>query len=280
MEFIEKLINAEWTIWFIILGIIFFLLWLFAGGGDYKFIGLSPMKIGVDSSKYIDRSAYDIIENGNYNAETIMGVDITPSNITNINQTDEPNITNITNTNQETLADICRLDPNSNFCVDPSVTLIDKPRKNTNCSIGERICREVMEDIYQKPFPCVRPGFLKNPETNRNLELDCYNEELKIAVEYNGIQHYKWPNFTGHTKEAFIKQLRRDKYKIETCNHQGVYLINVPYNIAHNDIKAFLEYNLPENQELRSANTNNILDSYDDVLAMYDPNPTYCSYDD
>jgi hypothetical protein len=35
-------------------------------------------------------------------------------------------------------------------------------------------------------FKSVRPGWLENPLTGRNLELDCYNEYLKLALEYNG----------------------------------------------------------------------------------------------
>src|SRR5690348_6310742 len=83
------------------------------------------------------------------------------------------------------------------------------------CSKGEKECRRVLEEIYGKSFTKVRPKWLKNPETGRNLELDCYNEELKIAVEYNGEQHYKWPNFTKQSQEDFIQQVRRDKYKKE-----------------------------------------------------------------
>ena len=50
-------------------------------------------------------------------------------------------------------------------------------------SRGERKCKRIIQKIFRKPFTKIRPDFLKNPETNRNLELDLYNEELKIAVE-------------------------------------------------------------------------------------------------
>jgi hypothetical protein len=32
----------------------------------------------------------------------------------------------------------------------------------------------------------VRPDFLKNPATGRNLEIDCFNNQLKIGLEYQG----------------------------------------------------------------------------------------------
>ena len=61
-------------------------------------------------------------------------------------------------------------------------------------SKGETECRKVLESIFGKPFPSSRPDFLRNPVTGgiHNLELDCYNHELGLAVEYNGIQHYKF----------------------------------------------------------------------------------------
>ena len=118
-------------------------------------------------------------------------------------------------------------------------------------SIGEKICAEVMEGIYGRKFKRVRPDFLRNPETGQNLEIDCYNDELKIGVEYNGIQHYVWPNYTGSTKDEFIQQLRRDKFKVDACDQNGVYLITVPYTVPNSMIRDYIIYYLPENVERR-----------------------------
>src|SRR5690606_8776479 len=106
---------------------------------------------------------------------------------------------------------------------------VSKPiKKKKFMSKGERICKETMENLYGVKFENVRPSWLKNPETGRSLELDCYNESLKLAVEYNGEQHYKWPNFTNQSREEFINQTRRDNLKRELCDKNGVYLIVVP----------------------------------------------------
>lgn len=51
---------------------------------------------------------------------------------------------------------------------------------------GEKRTREIIERITGRKFPSVRPNFLKNPKTGRNLELDMYNDSLKLAIEYNG----------------------------------------------------------------------------------------------
>ena len=49
---------------------------------------------------------------------------------------------------------------------------------------GKKICRREIEKMSGKSFVKIRPDFLKNEKTGSNLELDCFNKELKIAVEY------------------------------------------------------------------------------------------------
>ncbi len=95
---------------------------------------------------------------------------------------------------------------------------------------GEDIVAEVLEEILQSKIKRnIRPNFLKNPESNSNLELDCYNEEYAIAVEYNGSQHYKFPSVFNKTEQEFMNQVYRDRLKVKLCDEAGVYLISVPY---------------------------------------------------
>ena len=126
-------------------------------------------------------------------------------------------------------------------CLDDTVIV---PPTSSFRSRGEQICCETMTNLYGKLFTTVRPSWLKNPETNRNLELDCYNDELQIAVEYNGIQHYKYPNPFHKMEEDFVKQVRRDLMKEQMCRDQGIFLINVPYTIEPAEIPHFLEQQL------------------------------------
>lgn len=112
-------------------------------------------------------------------------------------------------------------------------------------SIGERETRAALGRIYHgKPFVNVRPPWLVNPETKRRLELDCYNQDLNLGVEYGGKQHYVFPNVFHRTREAFDAQLRRDRYKVEQCRDRGVCLIVVPYTIPLDQIEAFLRNEL------------------------------------
>lgn len=71
-----------------------------------------------------------------------------------------------------------------------------------------------------KIYTHYRPDWLKNPKTNRNLEIDLYFPDLKIGIEINGKYH------------RFVRQIRRDVLKRTLCQEFGVKLfsINVPYS--------------------------------------------------
>ena len=63
---------------------------------------------------------------------------------------------------------------------------------------------------------------------------------MKLAVEYNGIQHYKYVPFFHNNKEAFLNQKYRDQMKRQMCKENGVFLIEVPYAVKVENIKDFL----------------------------------------
>lgn len=77
------------------------------------------------------------------------------------------------------------------------------------------------------------------------MELDCYNEELRLAVEYNGKQHYVYdkqrPAF-GMKEADFDKMVKRDKLKKQLCEKHGVRLIVVPYTVR--DIPTYIDNKL------------------------------------
>ena len=135
----------------------------------------------------------------------------------------------------------------------------NKPSANYNHHIsegkkeskGEAECRRVLQKIFRRPFLSQRPDFLKNPVTGGefNLELDCYNPELKLAVEYNGIQHYKYVPYFHRNHEHFMNQKYRDDMKRRMCKDNGVILIEVPYTVKIPDIEQYIinackKYNL------------------------------------
>ena len=117
-----------------------------------------------------------------------------------------------------------------------------EPRKTTKKSRGEAEVHASLERIFQRKFYHGRPDFLRNPITgNYNLELDCYNSDIGLAVEYNGEQHYKYIPFFHQNKEAFKNQLYRDELKRRMCKDAGVTLIEVPYTIPVDEIESYLK---------------------------------------
>jgi hypothetical protein len=89
-------------------------------------------------------------------------------------------------------------------------------------SFGERLVRLVFEEIFKKPFPKMRPKWLARRRSR--LELDGYNEELGIAFEHQGLQHYEEISHWGplsHVKE-------RDNFKKRKCRNKSVILIEIP----------------------------------------------------
>jgi hypothetical protein len=115
----------------------------------------------------------------------------------------------------------------------------------------ESICKKTLQKIYGVKFSTVRPDWLRNPKTGRPMELDCYNEELKIGLEYQGIHHYRWPNWTGQSKQDWIDQVERDRLKVDLCDLHGVYLVSIPYNLPLKHIPDYISFYLPHNVERR-----------------------------
>jgi hypothetical protein len=101
----------------------------------------------------------------------------------------------------------------------------------------EKIVRAWLEKRFQNEFPCVRPRWLKN-RTGRNLELDCFCEKLKLAVEYNGEQHYS-PRNHYSVLGKFDKIQANDTLKAKLCVDNEVELVIVPY--WEKNVEAFLE---------------------------------------
>jgi hypothetical protein len=76
------------------------------------------------------------------------------------------------------------------------------------------------------------------------LELDCFNSDLKLAVEYNGIQHYKFTPYFHKNNEHFLNQKYRDFMKRALCKETGINLIEVPYTVKNDKIYNFLKLEL------------------------------------
>jgi hypothetical protein len=109
--------------------------------------------------------------------------------------------------------------------------------------LHEYTCKKIIEYIYGRPFYKKRPKWLINNEGNR-LELDCFNEELKLALEYNGEQHYVITHFSN-TQAKLDKLKQHDAIKVKLCAEQGITLIVVPYTVNYEDLFEYIKVLCP-----------------------------------
>ncbi len=95
--------------------------------------------------------------------------------------------------------------------------------------------KATLERETGKEWCKVRPDWLRNPETGVPMELDMFCAELATAVEYNGRQHYEFPNQFHSTREQFDAQQRRDRAKAEICLGQSVRLVVIDARASLDD---------------------------------------------
>lgn len=136
---------------------------------------------------------------------------------------------------------------------------------------SESLVREFMEIMTDEKFIKCRPKWLNG------LELDCYNAKLKIAVEYNGKQHYEHIKFFHKTEEKFIAQIERDIKKRSILKKKGIELIIVPYIYDYRDpskLGKFLETELlkilTKRGECLGGTWWEILDTSDGMVTFFD----------
>lgn len=96
-----------------------------------------------------------------------------------------------------------------------------------------------------------RPNFLKNYLTGRNLEIDAYHPKMKVGIEYNGLQHYKYPNIYHKTEEEFKNLQERDILKRKICVDYSIKLIEIPYYIDTCEIKNEKQVNIKRSNNHR-----------------------------
>lgn len=89
-------------------------------------------------------------------------------------------------------------------------------------SKSEQQAITLLEGITGEKFPSVNPSWLV--WKGRTLELDGYNEKLKIALEFSGPLHTKW-NPQYETYQKYFNRVIRDIVKKKLCKKHKVNLI-------------------------------------------------------
>lgn len=92
-------------------------------------------------------------------------------------------------------------------------------------SLSERVVRIYFEHLFDKKFPKTRPQWLSD-NGSYPLELDGYCEEMRLAFEHQGMQHYQPFGSITRTQVAAIQQ--RDAIKRRLCRKNGIRLVAIP----------------------------------------------------
>ena len=72
-------------------------------------------------------------------------------------------------------------------------------------------------------------------DTGNNMYIDFYIPSKNVAIEYDGMQHYKYVEYIHHTEENFHKSQIRDRLKEELLLEHGIKLIRIKYDVPLND---------------------------------------------
>lgn len=94
-----------------------------------------------------------------------------------------------------------------------------------------------LEEITHHKFPTAYPKWLV--WKGKNLELDGYNDKLKLALEFSGPLHTKW----NASRESYIKyfeRLVRDIVKLRLCKRHGVNLIVIDASLPSRHWRNYL----------------------------------------
>lgn len=100
------------------------------------------------------------------------------------------------------------------------------------CTTGfqEMLAKTIMEKLFRRPFVKTRIAGSKSVG-GKTLEVDLFNEDLGLAVEMNGFQHYQVVDFTGKGRKAaernFSIQQENDRRRAQACKDAGITLVVV-----------------------------------------------------
>lgn len=89
----------------------------------------------------------------------------------------------------------------------------------------EGMVRRYLECRFGQPMPSRRLPWLIDSEGKQRV-LDGYSEELKLAFEYHGVQHFEHTKFF-HTDKTLEQQQVRDAFVREACVAAGVTLLEI-----------------------------------------------------
>jgi hypothetical protein len=130
-------------------------------------------------------------------------------------------------------------------------------------SYGEQLCRRVCKTWFPDKGVIYnyRPLWLQNPKTGKNLELDIYYPDLKLAIEFNGIQH------------NLLLQKEKDYFKKQQCIKVGIVLLSIFHPLELLNCRGIIKRHTGIKTKVGSANRSLVWE-----LKSYLPNESIPSW--
>ena len=99
----------------------------------------------------------------------------------------------------------------------------------------ESLCIESAKRIFGFSFNKLRI-YYSTINTRSFFELDGYNPDNNIAIEYQGIQHYEHTPIFHKSGRTLAQQQKQDEIKRSYCKTNNINLIEVPYTVCDFDL--------------------------------------------
>lgn len=111
-------------------------------------------------------------------------------------------------------------------------------------SSGELYCKYIFEKLFGYEFAKIRPNFLRYIN-KKNLEIDGFCQELNVAFEHQGRQHFEIIAAFEIGEESLKRQQERDQFKREKCKEFGIKLLEI-YQVTRKTNLETLKRNIKE----------------------------------
>lgn len=118
-----------------------------------------------------------------------------------------------------------------------SINLTKYTIKRQSCSKLHERARSLLEYMFPYYKICEEitlPG-TKTERQTKPLIADFYIHQKRLMIEVQGEQHYKHNDFFFHDKMTFFKSKSRDNLKVQWCNNNNIYLVELPFNETNDE---------------------------------------------
>lgn len=241
----------DWKFWLILIILIVLIRWLFvrSNSNQHEFVGLKPLYPSAQRDNV--QVPVNVPEEFSDPDKVVVVNSWIPHTINSDMKAQVNPVVSLSSSFPSSpvgLSSSPSSSPSSSSSDSPVSELEDSPVKkkhkkytpnlmaNGKSSIGEHLTCEAFKALINDPDKYTvirnsRPKFLTNPKTGYPLEIDCFCPELGCGVEYNGIQHYQFPNPFNTSEQEFEAQVERDLIKRQLADKNGTPIFTVPCTV-------------------------------------------------